>query len=1483
MKMLKLAILLAVEASLGQADTIDFTEGGTQTNGFYYWGDTSNWVGGSLPDGGDLARYNSLDMGAFLDNDQTIASLSIQKAGSGLTGTNTLTLASYLIMGADDSLTLSGSVRVDVNNYTKITGSSAVTLNDNSFIDLDNVYSDDAANVFMFTLNSNSTATVLNAHGSSLGFASGSCFVLNGSSALASTSLTVEEWYAGYLTNGIVLKLNDTASIQFQTSGNNASDIIAHNAGGYLLINGSSNAVEGVDYTYDPGTGVLQAMLEPPVISESQAPLFYLDSRRPGPRPIYNTDTNSPLPTWEGLMTGAYFPVRGVNITDPADYPLWVTADAYGSMAYHQFTFESDTHGGRIAMPDVSYGNTGFDYDDDFSIEVWVCPERSPALADGRMHLFGNQTVDGQGYRLTAKEETGGLYSIEFEMQDVSGETTRYGCSTSADFQMGEWIQVVGVYDGNSGAVPSMKIYVNGVDQQAEWDGDLTVPADSNFIPDFLLTTMGARGKSDAPTLDSDRHYFEGKLSVMRLYTNVLSAADVEKNYNGERARFKGELFNWLPKPDFHTNAVPHYKTWTNGTHRSQMMRLPSDRRVTIAAEDGHYLCRVDVAQTKSGRLICAFLDNSDHTGRGDPGDFSHVGVSVSDDNGATWHDPNDPAESYGLVRSGWWDTDGYGHKVVNISYHPELGSNGVTVINTGRVYNEAIHPDAEAHHILFWSIDDGLTWSTQSLTNIPTSNVSPDRIRVLDNGDWVILGHATRRPTVWYSQPRGEETLIRSKDQGQTWLPVSELVQSQDHKSWHESSLLDTGGGNLVVYMDDMTWQSYPTFRCYSRDYGHNFSPPVMAPWFGQKNESGLLNSGKVFTLFRTHGTEEGYTAHLGDPFETNNIMPVTSFCYDQNRIRLYPDRLTLDSGEGNFQATMYTLPPTVDPSDRVTFKARLRCLSGDVNACHIDVGLPVMIRTNRVELLDDPAIGFDVDATQWIDLEIDRDGGSLLITCDETLMVDTNVSAYIQNSGLNGDSAGRTIKFGNYCDNFSHENFSRNNGLSEWQSVEVTLASEFFPSWHWTWAVEDWVYPDQYKRDRLIMLEPEGADWSTDYGYGGWVQLHDGSIYAVDYTLGEEGTVGDRGSLGADPFIRGYRLYESDFDFAPVVDATLELNAAFPGNDPDNVWEPIVGSGGTLLTAGGSEWLPQPDQDGNIPCYQFDCTNGLGGQAAAYSASGLSFDYDDDFSVEVWFKPEKSVAASGRMHLIGNQLAGEAGSACGWRLTARQISGTDRFFMELTLRDNLGTDRVTYQVRTSETWPMDRWTHVLAVYDGVPGAVPMMQIYVNGEYAPLVMQSGTLVPPAEDRDFVVPNQELSVGARGRLAVSADDDNRQWFGGYISMIRVYAGALNNTQSNRTVNEDADNDGYTVWQEYMTNTDPSDPQSRFTFGVSSGNAVSFDSSAQSLYTLEYADSLISNVWKAVGLPVSGTGGQLFINVTNNTPQRFYRLKAEPLP
>jgi uncharacterized repeat protein (TIGR01451 family) len=95
---------------------------------------------------------------------------------------------------------------------------------------------------------------------------------------------------------------------------------------------------------------------------------------------------------------------------------------------------------------------------------------------------------------------------------------------------------------------------------------------------------------------------------------------------------------------------------------------------------------------------------------------------------------------------------------------------------------------------------------------------------------------------------------------------------------------------------------------------------------------------------------------------------------------------------------------------------------------------------------------------------------------------------------------------------------------------------------------------------------------------------------------------------------------------------------------------------------------------------------------------------------------------------------------------------------------------------------------------------------------------------------------------------------------------------------------DGDDDGLNELGEYIADTNPTNPASRFFIAaVSLSNTwpvVSFDTSARRVYGLETATNLLTNSWSAVGTNLAGVGGPLAIPDTNFPgPVRFYRARV----
>lgn len=253
--------------------TVDFssTPTGGSTNGFYYWTDGGNWVGGVVPGIADAPRFRYVGHEkAYLSVNYTNSQLSINPGISvEIAGTNTLTLTTYMLMdglsgGVGSSLTLDGYVHLIILNRARTTVAAAgstvsVTLNDNSYFNPRYWGFDGTNTTLELTANGNAVyeETVFSSGMANLNAAS--TFTFNDTSRFSVTNSTAAELDTSWLQYGLKIDLNDKATIVFQTSGSNAADIASLISSGKLLINGSTNAVSGKNYTYDAATGVLEA------------------------------------------------------------------------------------------------------------------------------------------------------------------------------------------------------------------------------------------------------------------------------------------------------------------------------------------------------------------------------------------------------------------------------------------------------------------------------------------------------------------------------------------------------------------------------------------------------------------------------------------------------------------------------------------------------------------------------------------------------------------------------------------------------------------------------------------------------------------------------------------------------------------------------------------------------------------------------------------------------------------------------------------------------------------------------------------------------------------------------------------------------------------------------------------------------------------------------------------------------------------------
>ena len=102
---------------------------------------------------------------------------------------------------------------------------------------------------------------------------------------------------------------------------------------------------------------------------------------------------------------------------------------------------------------------------------------------------------------------------------------------------------------------------------------------------------------------------------------------------------------------------------------------------------------------------------------------------------------------------------------------------------------------------------------------------------------------------------------------------------------------------------------------------------------------------------------------------------------------------------------------------------------------------------------------------------------------------------------------------------------------------------------------------------------------------------------------------------------------------------------------------------------------------------------------------------------------------------------------------------------------------------------------------------------------------------------------------------------------------------------------DADNDGRSNWQEYISDTDPRDPASYFkidALNLGDGAALSFVAKSNKTYSVFYTEALeepsAATVWnKLRDLPARATNRTETVVDPGFSPTRFYRLATPRQP
>ncbi|MCR8632695.1 sialidase family protein [Paenibacillus radicis (ex Xue et al. 2023)] len=550
------------------------------------------------------------------------------------------------------------------------------------------------------------------------------------------------------------------------------------------------------------------------------------------------------------------------------------------------------------------------------------------------------------------------------------------------------------------------------------------------------------------------------------------------------------------------------------------MKKVSDSNKHLVAQEKDMYISFPGIAKAAKGALVACYLrTDSHHRTKTD------IMITRSLDGGQSWI--NHQSISY---------TDVFEQGSVYVVPRINSLSDGRLVVICDRGLQK---PQTEFQYLstwvynkqmwneLFWSYDEGLTWDGPH--RIDDVGGEPEYIQELSNGSLMYtraeVGEMEPRlrfnPATYYEfgnpakydwfpgvKVYYKQAAVFSDDGGQTWGRKSFMT---DHPLYSdaEAGFAEIKPGHLLAVTrcaDHGTRYGQPSRMIRSNDYGLTWDQGVLAPFHGHRPTLGMLQSGKALAVFRNAlGTNATY-AFVFDPEEPFTYQP-NSFIWNEADCEIDNGIMTLRTEEGPERAVRFQLYPAQNDVSRVELETEMRLEEADEYGCCISAGCWIRFETDRVSLAGRPEQGFMLDTRKWHQYKIIREHHEIFIYVDGELLLHTNTV------GL----ATRTVSFGN---RYIQNEAKRNRSVSHWRSLSVKVINpdDYTIDWEWNAAVG---YPDQFRRDRLVLLDKSGFS-AGDNGYPQWVQQPDGSIVIIDYTKGEP--VQDQ------PFVRSYTVTEAE-----------------------------------------------------------------------------------------------------------------------------------------------------------------------------------------------------------------------------------------------------------------------------------------------------------------------------------------------------------------
>ena len=505
----------------------------------------------------------------------------------------------------------------------------------------------------------------------------------------------------------------------------------------------------------------------------------------------------------------------------------------------------------------------------------------------------------------------------------------------------------------------------------------------------------------------------------------------------------------------------------------------------------GRFTKNPDIVRLGNGRLLLVYSDNDAHWSQ----ESQILTILASDDNGDTW---------FKLSSPGMADLRKGDERLVT----PRLSrfSDGRLAVFIDHDDYGHFHEDQPHGIWIYWSHDNGLTWSKPQTPEIP--GFEPDRIVELPDGRYAAVVQAMRGQ----SQQLGL-VFYTSSDKGKTWQTISTVLHDGYHQHAEGGLIVMDNGKLLAVVARENHNAGNPSFVAFSRDSGLSWTAPQMCPFHFHRPYGKQLADGRVLVTGRNLLGGSGTYAWCGDlKAEAGFYEPGGPLAHYKAG---FEDGIFVIENGPNLDARYTLLPPESSKAD-IFFEAEVKVEGNDKEFaaffCVAGLARPGLVKIAPDLLGLDGIVNTGVDSTskldfrQWRTITLRSRRGLLTVAVDGKIIF-RRMESY--NAPVAKDSycpePGTRTQFGQLGEK----------GKSFWRRVSYRVINPTQPDCAFEWRAADGRHPDHYQRERLTLLHPnvhpkDRGGW-PDHGYSSWLQLDDGTIVFVDYT-----TAGDKGEEG-------------------------------------------------------------------------------------------------------------------------------------------------------------------------------------------------------------------------------------------------------------------------------------------------------------------------------------------------------------------------------